>query len=175
MYECRVRQAGIAPAILLHFRHPWRSDAGSDITDPRVTAAILAHLETRAARAPRTRLAAPRSVSLGAAKVSANAPVSRQPPSTFSAHPHPRRACDDFAAPGYRPDTGQTWRIGRLFLLSAQDLDRANWRSGSVLGRLEWTGVLRSRACNPTTWVRNVTGGGRTRPWTSTIFGHEPL
>lgn len=43
-------QARIAPAILLHSRLPWRSDAGSDATDPRVIGPILEHIETRAAR-----------------------------------------------------------------------------------------------------------------------------
>ena len=51
MYECRGR-ARIAPAILLHFRLPSRSDAGSDATDPRVIGPLLEHIDTRAARDP---------------------------------------------------------------------------------------------------------------------------
>jgi hypothetical protein len=109
MYECRGRQAGIAPAIPLHFRHPWRSNAGSDITDPRVVAAILP-TSSSAPHAPRRRRGTGRQccpphgrcacearhgptwwcgrlVSLGTARVSANAPASRSPASMLSTAP----------------------------------------------------------------------------------------
>lgn len=47
------RQAGIAPAILLHSRHPWWSDAGSGHhRAPSVISAILAHLDTRVSAHP---------------------------------------------------------------------------------------------------------------------------
>jgi hypothetical protein len=44
MYECRGRQAGIAPAILLHFRQPWRSDAASGLFEPLE---LMAHIPVR--------------------------------------------------------------------------------------------------------------------------------
>ena len=47
MYECHVRQARIVPTILLHSRHPWRSDVGSGLFEPLDFLARLAALVPR--------------------------------------------------------------------------------------------------------------------------------
>lgn len=129
IYECRGRQTGVVLAILLHSRHPWRTDAGRDITDPRVLATLLAHLENRSVRAPpptrhgshplhapfagtlpahqglawsRARLASPRAISVSAGPLRR---VSRRPSPVCRRVPCV--AHDDFATARYRTGSAE--------------------------------------------------------------------
>ena len=105
MYECRGRRAGIAPAIFLHFRHPWRSDAGSGLFEP------LDFMARLAALVPRPRCHLVRYHGLLAPKRTPQPPRPAAPPRACA-----RRRRDHRGANPRRHELGAT-RSARVFAI----------------------------------------------------------